>query len=505
MSGPALIAERLLGDFQLGGLRWAATRGTAASRQRAFILYRRLAGQGFHHLPFFLIADLNQIIEDGPEVVFASDARRGAGMVGWSAEERALRLRYENQICGRLLLEPNLSEAFDLMREQRTEGGLQSDGFAGRAQRLMELLLRQFAPHYPRTPRSNPAHLRILAPPEGDAEAAHARFVETMEDPDFFSTRLRALVDGTANAVPWSQMLLDEDRFELANYEVLREEAVRIGCRQIIEVSRRLGEVDPRGVFIADEGEAETAFLDESQYPAGGLAGLTNRGSMENLVLSELVYIDRQMAIDLFDLRFLEGELLFYLRDDGLLRRKRRTVHLILDADASMARKPMGYDVQLSILLQGLLLRLVRDLVSVFSQDALTLSVMYLFPRGAAASWKQELSLMRLLLDDLIGQGLLTISGQAWTAPGALLKALQDERRKTYAMILTTGARAQRWRATRGGWMDSNPPVYAQVVSVEVPPAEPDDRLILPADGADQTTLSTLKDRILGELVGMRR
>lgn len=500
-----IIPEKHLGAYLLGGLRWAATRPSAAALERAMPLYRRLAGQGFHHLPFFLIADLSLLLEEGQEVPFASDVRSGGvGMAGWSDAERGLRLRYENQILGRLLLEPTIMEVLELLRYQRAEYGLNAAEFTGRAQRLLELLLRHLAPHYPKTPRLNPAHLRVIALPEGDSESAHADFTEAMQAPAFFFERLQALVEGAANAVPWSRLLLAEDLFELVHHDVLSEESVRIGCRQILEVARRLGEIDPRGVNIADEGEAETAFLDESHYPTGGLSGLTNRGSMENLVLSELVYMDRTMAVDLFDLRFLEGELLFYLRDDGLLRRKRRTVHLILDASAEMAHKPMGYDAQLSILLQGLVLRITRDLLTVFSQDALQIEILYLYPNAEAETWRRELSLMGLLLDDITGQGLASLRAVRRKHPAMVLEALQNPTRKTYALIVTTHNRIEQWQGVRERWLTAQPPVYPCLVSVE-PPGTREERWVLPADGADWATLSVLKTRIIDDLVGMRR
>ena len=493
-------------DYVSGSLRWAATRPDASALARALVHYRRLAGLGFHHLPFMLVADLALICEQGPDTPFLSDARHGGGgMAGWGEAERALRLRYENQLLGRLLLEPSVGEALDILRHHRGS----PEALEQRVARLLELLLRHIAPHYPAEPRLNPAHLRAVDL-DADVLAAHGRLTAALEDEAFFSARLEALLQGVSGALSWSQLLLPEDLFELEHQEVLHEEAVRIGCRQLLEIERRLGDVDVRQIAVADEGESESAFIDETLYPTGGLVGLTNRGSLENLVLSELVYIDRALKVDLFDLRLMEGELLYYLRDDGVLRRKRRVVHLLLDADLSLLRKPRDYACQLSILAQGLMLRLTRDLRALFALDALEVRLWYLHSgtEADAAHWMADQALLELLLADELARGLVTLQAEARPQPlSALAPRLREERRKTYAVILTDAPRAAAWRALAREWLEERQPIYALPVAFELPSLEAEEagHLILPADGAPLDTLSTLKDELIRALVGLRR
>jgi len=496
---PSLLPKDQLGDYLLGGMRWSATVSTLTERLAALGHYRRLAGLGYDHVPFFFVVDLSVLLDRGPETPFASDARHGSGMAGWSDDERALRLRYENQLLGRLLLEPALQDAREILATHRDTAGPTGEPYVGRLRRMMALLLRQLAPLLPRDVRLNPAHLRGVLLPDADPQTAAERFPQ----PELFAQQLVALADA-AQQLRWSRLLLEEDLFELAHHDTLKTEAERIGCRQLIEVARQLGEIDPRQVSIADEGQAETAFVDETHYPAGGLTGLTNRGALENLVLSELVYIDRSLAVDMFDLRMMEGELLYYLRDDGVLRRKRRVVHIVLDADERLRRKPMGYDVQLSVLLAGLVLRLAADLRTVFSRDALQLHIHYHHPPGAGAHWEAELDLLRLLLADAADKDLVAFSSGPAEPPAALHTRLSEPRRKAYLLSLTAH-RASAWQAAAEAGLHASPPTYGVPVSVGDPELSGEDALVLPADGAPYTALSALKDQIVCALAGLRR
>jgi hypothetical protein len=64
--------------------------------------------------------------------------------------------------------------------------------------------------------------------------------------------------------------------------------------------------------------------------PIDGYGGLSRRGGVDNLVPSELASDDAEL-----ERKFLEGELLYYLRERSS-ETKRRTRHLLIDASASM-------------------------------------------------------------------------------------------------------------------------------------------------------------------------
>ncbi len=82
-------------------------------------------------------------------------------------------------------------------------------------------------------------------------------------------------------------------------------------------------ELLPKVAEIHARGDADLGPID-------GYGGLSRRGGVDNLVPSELASDDAEL-----ERKFLEGELLFYLRERSS-ETKSRTSHLLIDASASM-------------------------------------------------------------------------------------------------------------------------------------------------------------------------
>lgn len=496
-----LLPKPMLEPYLLGSLHWSATISTREDQKRWLQHYAFLSGRGFHHLPFFLIVDLSCLLEHGLRVRFVSDARHGNGMADWSDQERTLRLQYENQLLSRLLMEPSMLEAIDVLDAHRSASGAGSSQFVGRLRHLLMVILGQITSHIPAHIRINPAHLRACVLPHGDSLEAIRRFEDHLQQTEVMQTQMTHIVQA-ARKIAWSTVLSAVDRFELEHHDVLQTRSDRMGCRQVLSIAHRLGDIDTRQVSISDEGLAETAFVDETHYPTGGLTGLTNRGSIENIVLSELVYIDPSMDVDLFDLRMVEGELLYYLRDDGVLRRKRRTVHLVLDAAHSMRHKPMGHDHQLSVLLSGLMLRLVWDLRAIFTLDALQLKLHIFHPDGEQTYWNQEVDLLKLLLRDDMEKHQLDINCQPTCTPDDFYIRCQNPKQKVYVISFST---ADTWMTSAVSFLQATPPIYGMPISVQSQATPPPTGHLLPIEGASWAQLTALKNNLLIALAGLHR
>src|SRR6185436_4211102 len=148
--------------------------------------------------------------------------------------------------------------------------------------------------------------------------------------------------------------------------------------------------------------------------PAGGFASITpggaTSGNIENLVVSELIYMDDDEPIDVFALRYIEGELLHYTRDDSVLRRHRHLIGIALGADLDDARvKDRDLPWQRLILALGLVVAAIRWLVEQLGDQAL--AVHLAFPPGALAEERQIVS---LLLEGEIARGTVEIVEQPW-------------------------------------------------------------------------------------------
>lgn len=464
------IPDKLVKDYLAASLGYAGSQGRldAPLLASAITVYQQAASAGLGHLPFFLALDLRALAEQGHEFTYARGELPGY--------DKMLRGRYENEILNRLLREHRVQQALELLGFYRAQLASHQDApreaqkryakaYQIRAERLALLLLTHLAPHWPKVWVLNPAHLRgRVMPACDDAALEEARLrwdrgrarLEGGPESDFgplleqfLSSATGAGISGVA-PVAWSQVLELQDLFELEHLEALDKEHLRLSARHIIQVMTSIPELDPHDIELREEeSEVESRFMDESYYPTGGFSELTTRGSFENLVLSELIYMGewvdtestptpRRHAIDLFDLRYVESELLFYTRDSGQLQRKRRMVRLVLDLRQPLHIKYPAHPYQLRTLVAGEVLALVRDLGMMFSNDALLFHVHLLVEdledEESASQARKLAEVLEILLEAPIQNNLLQLSLDEvidW-------EHLGQRKRKTYALFFSS-------------------------------------------------------------------
>lgn len=510
----SVLEPYLFGSLNLSAVRWWEH---VELLEQGLECYRYLAGRfydrgqrGFTHLPLMLVVDLVTLIELGDRTPFASEQLA----TQWPLEERRLRIDYENLLLGTLLQEPSFIDA----RERLTTDPAVRPGAI---QRLTELLLQEFGKHYPQWFHVNPTHLRDVAlPPVQEIHSAAARqsFELKVEDQLFYADALHQMLRGISNHVYWKHLLEQEDLFEIEHWALLDSESVRIGVRQLTEINRRLGEFRlPRVRLQQEVMEVDTDFDDDTVYPTGGFAGLTNRGSFENLVRSELVYMSEgDGQISLFDLRFSENELLFYMRNDGVMRRRRRFIHVLIDLDTAFHYKSPGYEYPFSTLTQGLITRLAHDLLQTFEEDAVTIDIHYIYrheegldPEAALRERERverEINLLRLALDREIRQDLIHLH----LTDEIDLDTIQHSKGRVYAVAFCFEAARERfWRELFDELQFARPPVHGIVFPVAL--GEPDEQaakeevpLYLPMNGLSFSEVATLKNELFARIVSGR-
>jgi hypothetical protein len=142
---------------------------------------------------------------------------------------------------------------------------------------------------------------------------------------------------------------------------------------------------------------------------------------MENLVCSELIYMEDDAEFDLFDVRYSEGELLYYTRDDSVFLRNHRAITILLHPDLGRARfKDAELPWQRLVLVFGLLLCAVRRLHDWLGHEALLLRFVFLDGEdGQPSPLAEEKQLLGLLLREWIERG--TVQVTAGRLDGALL------------------------------------------------------------------------------------
>jgi len=113
---------------------------------------------------------------------------------------------------------------------------------------------------------------------------------------------------------------------------------------------------------------------------------------------------------DVFTLRYVEGELLYYTRDDSVFRRHRQVIGIALGADLDDARvKDRDLPWQRLILAFGLLVAAIRWLTEQLGDHALTIRIA--FPPNLLS---EEREIVTLLLGGEVHRGTVVIEETAW-------------------------------------------------------------------------------------------
>jgi hypothetical protein len=122
-------------------------------------------------------------------------------------------------------------------------------------------------------------------------------------------------------------------------------------------------------------------------------------------------------VVDLFTLRYVEGELLFYTRDDSVFRRHKHIITITLGADLDDARvKDPDVPWQRLVLALGMLVAAIRWLTEQLGHEALQIRLS--FPPKLLV---QERELVSLLLEGEITSGIVSIVEES--SPDAVLHA----------------------------------------------------------------------------------
>lgn len=302
--------------------------------------------------------------------------------------------RYDDRVVGPLIthrLRPSLCDAYASLPEhwQHVAVAVLAEGLCDELE--------------PDGPWWRPAELRRwLAMPA--AEAWDLGVASLMQEPvrQALSERIATLIQrGTSGFSP-------SDVYLVRHLPSLATRAQRLAVRQVVEVAEALEHKLPRIVRPRDRsGWVATHLEEEDRYPTGGFSALTNSGSPENLVISELVYMEDGEDLDLFDVRFTEGELLYYTRDESAHTRDRRVVHVGLASDLVEARvKDPQLPWQRLVMVLGLLQAVLQRVISWLGESDLHI---YLHPIGDGL--EEEIRLLSLVLASPIEAGSVQIVG----------------------------------------------------------------------------------------------
>lgn len=211
------------------------------------------------------------------------------------------------------------------------------------------------------------------------------------------------------------ELLSDAEVFVVENLAALKGLGPRVALAQLAEVAQAVDETLPsrlRG-HVFEDGEAPTALEEDSAYPVGGFSSISTSGSLENLVTSELIYMEQgdveHLRPDLFDVRFVENELLYYARDESVAVRKKRALVLVFDPSLAQARVlDGGESYQRLVWALGSVTALVRKLSQWLDTEALRFELV--FPAlKSEQPLAEEQGVVELLLREFRERGQLDV------------------------------------------------------------------------------------------------
>jgi hypothetical protein len=367
--------------------------------------------------PVGVVADLGALL-------FGAHLRTGLVVPGEDQALSAAIRRYEDAVLGRLAVDGRLVSAGFAVARLPPEMHAQAVGIlvAGVLERI----------EFDAGVEVQPGVVRQLTEKKPE-ETVQRGYGLLRDDADV----RRRLAEGYAAVARCAQkardLIGDADLFALENLVVLGSLTQRLAIADVVRAQEAIGEMIPRRLPRKNrkEGDVASKLEDESVYPVGGFSSVSTSGSLENLVTSELIYMDPPSAkrgtasdVDLFDMRYVEGELLYYTRDEAIFVRRRRLVILALHPDLVRTRvKDRHLPWQRIVLLLGVVLVATKKLVELLGEEALQIRVVFLHEEHEPTPLAEEMALSELMLREWRDKGMADVAAATWADVATLASA----------------------------------------------------------------------------------
>jgi hypothetical protein len=366
-----------------------AVKPTAATVRPALEWAMEIASGGHPLPPVGFVADIGH-------VAFGADAeyrlKDPQQVPGWPP---TLARTYEDHVLGKLYADWMFERAGDALRKYQGK-----DRVKGIAYVINQIRERTKVPGV----LLPPAVIRGLLSSNPD-DVLSSGWDSLMRDGPS-ELQIRLYEDLVASARRTNEVLAKEDVDALEDKSALGDMGQYVALRQIRQTTARIeSHLPARPVKpLVGRKEVPTRVLDEDQYPVGGYTSISNRGSIESLLHSQLAYMEDESP-DLFDIKFVRDELFFYSRDENQFLRRRRAFVFVLFPDLIAARfKDPELPHQRIVMLMSSILALFHKLADWLSNDAIRFEVLFV-QDGGKKPLAEEATLMELLFREPIERG----------------------------------------------------------------------------------------------------
>jgi hypothetical protein len=345
--------------------------------------------------PLSLVADVGRIVLGGAGAPVPQRERGGAA----AGLEPGLVREYEDYVLGRFYADLSFQRAADAIL-----------CYQGRDRaRALAFLLTQLCE---RTGMAgvtlSPAILKRLL--EEPAEDVLLEGWQSIRDDGLFPPLTAQYQQLIASVRATGDLVSGEDIFELERGTALAQFGQRLALRQVLHAAAQMSRLLPaRKPRTASPARAvATRLIAEDSYPVGGFSSLSNRGSIESLLHSQLIFMERGERPDLFDIKFVRDELLYYSRDENRFLRRHETFLFLFSADLAAARlKDAELPYQRIVMALAVAVTAVRTLIEWLSGDGLRFE--FLFLDGEQPLLDDEMELVRMLLADQSANGTVRV------------------------------------------------------------------------------------------------
>ncbi|HVW01461.1 MAG TPA: hypothetical protein VHB77_14010 [Planctomycetaceae bacterium] len=410
--------------YLLSGLWLARVAPPTAERVHLFLDWAFEAAATTELLPpLGFIADAGALLLLAQPVADRRQAERSSGL-----PDRVVRA-YEDYVLSRFLSDASLDRARHALR--RYSGRDRLRAFAFVIDRLRERLGFGGAV-------LSPAVIQSLRQLSADEILQRAAAAAGDADTDRLLGKLyREIAAGGRRT---RAFLTPEDLFELEQGTAIADFAQRLALRQALQATTALAALLPPVIACPRTAatQAPAAQRGEDAYPVGGFSSISNRGSIESLLHSELAYIEPdQDRPDLFDVKFLRNELLYYSRDENQFWRRRQTDVWVLTPRLQQLRTTEpGLAWQRIIVALALVRVVCLRRLQQLGADGLQFEIVVL-QEGNQPPLVEETELLGRLLGDLIGSHLCRVEALDLAA---LQQRIESARRTSECRVIALHA-----------------------------------------------------------------
>ncbi len=372
-------------------------------------------GAGLDTAPLVLIHDVMGVLLRGRSVRLCGSRERVSleGLVQDDTRTALAkaRLDVEDRVLAALLRDPSVLAAHVLVAGARSEAQE-----AVLAHAVIEVLPALLSSTWPTVSVGRTRALLESVKATALGPTLGANDLDSLDDDDVFAVAQQLVQVQT----PSSTLVSAEALWELLHLEQVPSEATRMALRTVHRLSAAMPSPSPEVLRQLRDRRAQvpTEDVDVDTFPAGGFDAMSTRGTFENLVRSEVGYVgvgaeDDARAPDLFDVRFVEGELLFYTRDESPLLQRQRVLSVQLHDVQQLRHKRAELPSQTLVLCEACVLRAFADLQGAVSAHAIQLQ---LWLSGSDDVVDEEVGLLRTSLAADIAQRRASVTSGAATS-----------------------------------------------------------------------------------------